>query len=327
MDIRVDPFIANAPESGGLTRAEGLWLADCGLIIQAETTLFRVSRDFLAIQSPIFRDMLSLPTPDDAEMMDGCPFVLLSDSAEDITVFLKALLYHDFFEPYPAPTTLPILTGVLRMSHKYEVDSLRKRALVHISSFLPTTLLEYENLTRKSTPWFNELRESDVGFLDIIALARDLSIDWILPIAYYRGCEFSWERTILEGPLGIEDKVRLMTACRVLESACVSKILAFLWPTAQIEGCGSPLACSADRIDCRRTAEQWRERDPNAAAMMPLHVWEARDWGNLDVCDICLSSMKIAHQEAKQALWDSLPELFGLPEWSELEKLKAAALQ
>jgi hypothetical protein len=37
--------------------------------------------------------------------------------------------------------------------------------------------------------------------------------------------------------------------------------------------------------------------------------------------------MKVAHQEAKQSIWDSLPKMFGLPEWSELEKMKAEAFK
>lgn len=97
MDIDTPAAPASHPTatSGGLTRAEGLWFEDCGLIIQAESTIFRVSRDFLAVHSPVFRDMLSLPTPKDADMMDGCPFVNLRDSAEDIAVFLKALVYYE----------------------------------------------------------------------------------------------------------------------------------------------------------------------------------------------------------------------------------------
>jgi hypothetical protein len=88
-----------APErtanESGLMRANGLWFEDCGLIIQAEKTLFRVSRDYLAAQSPIFRDMFLLPPPKDADMMDGCPFVLLPDSAEDVTIFLKAMMFYE----------------------------------------------------------------------------------------------------------------------------------------------------------------------------------------------------------------------------------------
>ncbi|KAJ7755276.1 hypothetical protein B0H14DRAFT_2404874 [Mycena olivaceomarginata] len=61
----------------GLTRAQDLWFQDCSLIIQAEDTIFRVSGVILAVQSTVFQDMLSLPTPGDADTMDGCPFVLL----------------------------------------------------------------------------------------------------------------------------------------------------------------------------------------------------------------------------------------------------------
>jgi hypothetical protein len=90
--------VSAAENSSGdsvLMRAEGLWFEDCGLIIQAERTLFRVSRDFLAVRSPVFRDMLSLPTPQSADMMDGCPFVCLPDSAQDVAHFLKALIYSE----------------------------------------------------------------------------------------------------------------------------------------------------------------------------------------------------------------------------------------
>jgi hypothetical protein len=37
--------------------------------------------------------------------------------------------------------------------------------------------------------------------------------------------------------------------------------------------------------------------------------------------------MKIAHQEAKESFWDSLPKTFDLPDWNELEKLKTEALK
>ncbi|KAJ7459627.1 hypothetical protein B0H11DRAFT_2286326 [Mycena galericulata] len=114
---------ANDPpaELEALSRADGLWFEDCGLIIQAETILFRFSGDFLAARSPVFADMLLLPRPDDTALVHGCRVVYLPDSAADTTVFLKAMIYSEFFEPFPAPTTFPILSGVLRMSHKYAV--------------------------------------------------------------------------------------------------------------------------------------------------------------------------------------------------------------
>ncbi|KAJ7821691.1 hypothetical protein B0H14DRAFT_2599062 [Mycena olivaceomarginata] len=131
----------------GLTHAQDLWFQDCGLIIQAENTIFRVSGAILAVQSTVFRDMLSLPTPGDADTMDGCPFVLLPDTAQDTGNFLRAIL-----RPLPGSTTFPILLSVLRMSHKYEAGALRKRALIHLSHAYPTTLDEWDDLPDK-LPW------------------------------------------------------------------------------------------------------------------------------------------------------------------------------
>ncbi|KAJ6535567.1 hypothetical protein B0H19DRAFT_432915 [Mycena capillaripes] len=325
-------FSDNRSQRGSTTlmRADGLWFEDCGLIVRAEKTLFRISKHHLASHSPIFRDMLLLPQPPNAEMMDGCPLVHLPDSAEDVTFFLKALMFYDFFEPYPAPTTFSILTSILRMSHKYQVDPLRKRALIHLSSSFPTTLLEYQNLTDDSPPWITELRDSDDANCDfdaMVLLARELSIDWILPVVFYRICEYSLEEAILEGKMHLQDKTRAMTGARMLEAVGVTKMLDFLWPLGQNPGCYSAEACAKSRYEWRHKAEGWRDRHLSAAVRMPLEIWEQSDWDRLDVCDVCMSSMKVVHEEAKQSLWDGLPEVFGLPAWSELERLKAEAFK
>ncbi|KAJ7624049.1 hypothetical protein DFH06DRAFT_1008670 [Mycena polygramma] len=315
------------PPSSVLTRADGLWFEDCGLVIQAETTLFRVSRDYLALQSPVFRDMILLPQPKDAHMMDGCPVVVLPDRADDVTFLLKALLFCDFFEPFPAPTTYPILAGILRMSHKYDVEALRKRSLTHLSSIHPTTLPEYE-ATRTSV--LEQVRDDPAyptNLVRTLLLGRKFSMDWILPVAFYRVCEFTAEGTILQGSLNISDKVRLMTSSRVLEGSAVTKMLEFLWPSGQSGGCTTPKRCAKLRFEQRRNADGWRVRVSEEAAVMPLEIWELPQWENLKVCDVCMSSMKADYQAAKQALWDELPGMFGLPGWSELEKMKAEALK
>ncbi|KAJ7876225.1 hypothetical protein B0H13DRAFT_2055784 [Mycena leptocephala] len=267
---------SDATDRPGLTRAEGLWFADCGLIIQAESTLFRISRDFLAVHSPVFRDMLSLPPPKDTDMMDGCPFVLLPDRAEDVTVFLKALLYPDFFEPYPAPTTLSILTGILRMSHKYEVDTLRKRS------------------SCTSRP-----------YIQLPVIARELHIDWILPAAFYRVCDFTRDTDILSGPLELGDKLRCITGCRVLETAGVAKILEFLWSPFEIPGCDSTSICFRNRSG----------------------TWEDSDWDRLNVCDVCLASMKIAHRRGRGILLGQPPEGVRPPRLERAGNLKTEALK
>ncbi|KAK7040550.1 BTB domain-containing protein [Favolaschia claudopus] len=309
----------------GLTRAEGLYFEDCGLIIQAESTLFRISRDYLASQSPVFRDMLSLPPPKTADMMDGCPFVQLPDTAKDVTVFLKALMFCDFFEAHPVEVSFDIVVGVLRMSHKYEVDSLRKRALVHVCVACPTTLGEYDKLKVASrTIWIRSPQEID----SLMVLARELSFDWILPVAFYQICGIVSEFHILSGPYALEDKVRLVRACRMLEGPATSNLLQFLWPgQGNLSGCSSPAHCREAKFQGRKMAEEYRDRAPTTAPALPLRIWEAQDWVHVDVCDACLADMKREHQLAKQNFWDNLPAIFDLPEWSELEKIKTEALK
>ncbi|KAJ7677125.1 hypothetical protein DFH06DRAFT_1080174 [Mycena polygramma] len=309
----------------GLTRAEGLWFQDCGLIIQAEHTLFRISRDFLAFSSPVFRDMFLLPPPKDADMMDGCPFVLLPDSAADVTAFLKALLHYGFFEAPPAPTPLPLVMSILRLSHKYEVDSLRKRALAHISASQPTTLGGWDALTadlgyRRSHP--------DEGYLlRMIVLARQLSLTWILPVAFYQVCKFVTVEKILTGPMDIADKAACINACRVFGARGVSRILDVFWMSGELTGCINPRRCKDSTLEARRDYQRWWETESEESMVMPLDFWERNDWGSLPVCDACLTRMKAAMLAAKRVLWYELPLAFGLPDWNELEKMKGDAFK
>ncbi|KAJ7100400.1 hypothetical protein C8R44DRAFT_888230 [Mycena epipterygia] len=328
VSIVPDRAVAQTADSKAhLTRAEGLWFEDCGLVIQAETTLFRVSRDFLATRSPIFHDMLAMPTPEDAEKMYGCPCVHLPDSAADITAFLKALVYSEFFEPFPTPTTFSVISSVLRMSHKYEVDVLRKRALIHLSSIHPTTLSGWESMDPTSCSWFPKI---DGAHLALILLARQTAADWILPAALYRICEKVNETSILHGDvleLAPSDKVICITAIRALETTCASDVLSFLLAPIEIEGCKSPFFCTKSRMHGRLAAESWRQYVAGRAVYLPLDLWTTDNWDNLNVCHPCLTTMKAVHQEAKKSVWDRLPSLFGLPDWPELERMKAEALK
>ncbi|KAJ7759887.1 hypothetical protein B0H16DRAFT_1720103 [Mycena metata] len=296
----MDTETSSAPVAN-LTHAEGLWFEDCGLIIQAETTLFRISRDFLAMRSPVFADMLSMPTPVDAETMDGCPFVRFPDAAQDVTYFLKALLYSEFFEPPPSKTTFPIVAGVLRMSHKYEVDVLRRRALLHLSSQQPTTLLGWHAVGQEPMWEYDEL-------LEVILLARQTSALWILPTAFYNAC------------------TRLDVEELITDTTVTSSILDFLNPQP-IPGCVLPVACAQNRGAKRLEVELWRvyapqDTNPNP----PLDIWEESDYGALDVCEVCRSYMESVHRDARQYLWSQLPAIFGPPPWAELEQLKTEAL-
>lgn len=76
-----------------------LWWEDGNIIIEAETTRFRVYKGHLATHSEFFNELFLVPQPpipDEGEIVDGCPVVRVSDSAEDWEYILRALLERRF---------------------------------------------------------------------------------------------------------------------------------------------------------------------------------------------------------------------------------------
>jgi hypothetical protein len=76
------------------TRVDDLWFSDGSIIIKAESTIFRISKCLLAARSTVFNDMITLPPPAESEMelIDGIYVVTLPDSAEDVEVFIRAIV-------------------------------------------------------------------------------------------------------------------------------------------------------------------------------------------------------------------------------------------
>jgi len=80
------------PNFTELTRSPDYWFDDGSIILEAESTQFRVHRTMLARHSSVFRDMFEIPQPAHGEpVVEGCLVVHLSDSAEDIKHMLCSL--------------------------------------------------------------------------------------------------------------------------------------------------------------------------------------------------------------------------------------------
>ncbi|KAJ7079439.1 hypothetical protein B0H15DRAFT_914117 [Mycena belliarum] len=302
-----------------LQRCSDLWFSDCGLIIRAEHVLFRLSREMLAARSPVFADMLSFAQPDDAELLDGCPVVSLPDPPDELRVFFRALFDHEFFEPSPAKTEFAVVHGVLRMSHKYQVDSLRKRALVHLESAFPRLDADLAN---KST-WSRETSHLS----RTIPLCYEVSALWILPNVFFNYCRLFDLKTIAVGYsfdglnicLPPSQQRAALSGCHALHTRISSKYLDFLWNPEELPGCSSPLQCFRSRAHGRRLAEGRR-----LETSYPL--WASCDNATMDVCDRCRGELNKGLHNADAELYRSLPHIFGLPDWATLDAMRVEAL-
>ena len=70
--------------------------SDGSVVLKAESTLFRVHISQLVRRSLFFQDIFSLSQPENSSVgldgtFDGCPLLVLYDSAEDLSNLLKAL--------------------------------------------------------------------------------------------------------------------------------------------------------------------------------------------------------------------------------------------
>jgi hypothetical protein len=76
--------------TANVTRHPDFWFDDGSIVLQAETSLFRVHRTILSAHSTVFADMFGIPQLPGQDAIEGC-IVRLPDSVCDFTWLLKAL--------------------------------------------------------------------------------------------------------------------------------------------------------------------------------------------------------------------------------------------
>ncbi|KAJ7510700.1 hypothetical protein B0H11DRAFT_1700976 [Mycena galericulata] len=317
--------------SPGLEPVPALWFKDASLIFQAETSLFRVYSGILAARSSVFRDMLAFPQPEppESDIVDGCPRIILHDTAADVTALFQAIYDSSFFVP-PFSPPLETLGGILRLSIKYDVDYLRQRCLRHLSDIYPTTIKDWDRLGY-SRDIINLRAPPNVysvfQILDLLkSLPADTAAPWLIPAIMYLGCSNPIQRIVdgvaLGGTPEMTPEKRAILIAYPEQAVAVESVLRFL--KQRFAGCQTPEKCNAELLQLSQfVAENW------AACHFPLEIWEEHDWDQVagDLCNACLQQCRKTHAAARQVFWDRMPGIFGVEyRWEELERLKKAAL-
>jgi len=100
---------------------------DASLIIRSSDLVnFRVHKSVLAMASPIFEDLLSLPQPSDSEFVDGLPVVQLSEDGELLNSLVSML--------YPIPRVTPDSYDKVL----YLLAACQKYDMVQVQSYIRT---------------------------------------------------------------------------------------------------------------------------------------------------------------------------------------------
>ena len=230
-------------------------------------------------------------------------FVFSSDVRFDIS-FLSS-----FFESPPTPTPLSVVLASARMSHKYDVPFLRRRALSHLSRRCPTTLCDFFTRHEDEDTLVSEEFE-------VLKTALKIDASWILPyqflVTYFTDLEIllasrPWKDLELEMQAMCHVKWRFIERhSRRCIAQMMSKVLSDLCAT-----------CAALSVQIQRAAVGSLSED------IPIFISTGiTNHGMTGCCEECQLETNKTFANAYISFWDALPETLGMPRWDILEKKK-----
>ncbi|KZP14484.1 hypothetical protein FIBSPDRAFT_796592 [Athelia psychrophila] len=301
------------------TRSD-IWYNDGNVVLQAQGVQFRVHKSILAESSSVFGDMFGFPQPPSAntELVEGCPVVHFSDSAQEMTYILQALCQRKYLG-YGEILSIPVLSAFLCLGQKYDIQQLYLNARKRLFENCPVTLEEWD----ADCDW--TAMDPVESYAEIAIIARKTGLLSILPYALYNCCSGDSAAEIIDGTkhedgsmyiLPIQDQFACLAGYRAICDAEADTMYAWLHsPLEEIvaAGCEMPGACKVIREKIFLKHFSPRQRI--------MAFPEQGDYTGL--CEICAAVADSKYQEGREAMWERLPALFGLPPWVELLKERA----
>ncbi|KAJ7450680.1 hypothetical protein B0H11DRAFT_318401 [Mycena galericulata] len=317
---------SDAPPAS-LTRSR-IWYFDGSVVLQAETTQFRVHASILSAGSTVFKDMFEVArAPSNLESeVEGCPLVqLYDDKALDVELVLNALYDRNFYQK--REKSFAQVSAMWRLGKKYGFDELRDDALRRLEGHYPSTLADFQ-ARLWSSPAEHLISPYPGRLIDSIKLARETGLVSILPAALYTICarkenQRDTHESIMSGLRGFDNRlVHLSDADKKLCLLVMSDLVEKQWkgPYSWTKNVGARCSMRGTygSSKCMTTNEVVKQAlgfpVPKVHALTPVM------FGKDQLCTQCAASCETVFANGQKALWDELPALFGLPSWEDIKK-------
>ncbi|KAI0084542.1 hypothetical protein BDY19DRAFT_526787 [Irpex rosettiformis] len=333
----------------GLRQDPDVWMSDGNVVITAKdkegvTWGFKCHKSLLSRHSRMFEGMFTLSQPQDAETYEGLPLVTLTDPYADFKALLQ-MLYDPMeylpkvsdLSPLDWPEELRAISGPLRLSNKYEFDTLHASLTKVLESRWPVTLEGWDKIVQRIRDAQVEASEEGVECplvnpASLILLAEEANVPSVLPAAYYNlytqwknsyrleghtwkeVCEESHFAVDLTG-FTLEHHLRMAEGSDFLRTA-ITQLWGFILPTI--------FQCR--REECRRDTKKWISEqfvqymtsqelfydplDTLAKIKQPIPRLEfSKEYG---ICIGCLDQLENAMDACRDYIWEDFPYLFKL---------------
>ncbi|KAF7326041.1 BTB domain-containing protein [Mycena kentingensis (nom. inval.)] len=317
------------------------WKPYGDIVLQAEFTQFRVSRDLLSSQSTVFDDMFSVAQPSSAEdpnaSVEGCPLVVLAgDTARDWELLLELL-----YAPYKYSDQMPLemLQTMFKLASKYEMGGVRQQAASLFHFEFPTQRDAFERRRRDSYgPWESErIKFEKYLEVQLLELAYKYGIQTSLPTLGL----LCLKRYSLDWLLG--DRCTRSDKSRVILDSGLKQMLAIAWdrmlirqtdlfewldalsydsPSIPADDCVQRNICKDRRNKVHRAIFRRRCRD----RVLLLSTWDMANDEDfdpaMDFCALCETVARDEWERDMEVAWKALPGFFDLPKWAELKDVE-----
>ncbi|KAF8184217.1 hypothetical protein BJ912DRAFT_975411 [Pholiota molesta] len=307
-----------------------LWFDDGSLVIQASSIRYRIHRTIICQHSAIFRDMMAMPQPNDESLdnentFDGCPVVKLEDNSDELSMLLEALYNLDYVQELELAIrsgnediALQSISGVLRLSTKYESWTLRKKAVRVLEMLNPTELKEF--MARCSTSVArlteDERAKQMARLFSIVELSKNCGLLQFLPVALYRIGR-------LLAPDGSQDNHLLINSSKI-DSIYKIWCLSGRTRISQVDIVNmTPTVLPSCVKNHTEDTSFPSPKAKNGRTLFSRIEWESRQ----ERCYQCILEARQIYFERQLCAWNLLPDYFGFPgkSWAELKQNDAEA--
>ncbi|KAH8102745.1 hypothetical protein BXZ70DRAFT_1006645 [Cristinia sonorae] len=301
-----------------------VWREDGNVVLQADTTAFRVDAGVLIHQSPIFADLLSETVLKSQQTYQSCPIVVLSDSSYDLEHFLKAV-----FDPRYVTTDddsdleVAVLTAILHLSTKYVIPHLRRQAIRSLrTNYFPSSLALWDALNLPNPPRRHTITEVvniancasetrvPVILVPALTICSALGIDQIID-----GVENASPDDTDQAQLTPHLQRLLLQARPQLQHLALSKTLGWLY------GHGHPCAQKCAAAKSRAARSLLDGTRPKQSVWFPLSIFDVSEIVDEDMCQLCVDDFNTSILPRRQEAWDQLPSIFGYESWEALTRM------
>ncbi|KAJ6584638.1 hypothetical protein B0H19DRAFT_924925 [Mycena capillaripes] len=304
-----------------LVRSSEYWFEDGNIVLQVNSTQFRLTKSMLAMHSSVFRDMFTMPLPANESTVENCPVVVLTgDSPHDWTLFL-GVMYPNYRSLVNEAPRMELIAAILRLSRKYDFAMFRKDCIRRLKKEFPTTLKEYDD---PHDDW--KLIQYEHGILlSIISLAREIGLLSILPLACCLMVTINNKiyltRILNPEDASLNDSDRLVCLRGFANLLQLQSETTLAWLNVDAPQPHIPSLACRQNVTCIAAVKNiaFTMSRRNSPEICVIHRWN-NNWG-AGMCRSCGDKATEIYEAGRKVCWEKLPGAFGLPGWAELESL------